>query len=284
MCSLQDYPGVYSRVSGAVDWIQQKVCELTEGQDNQPDYCNTDGSPSTPNPTPAPTPANQPTATTSPPVNETPVDGKVLVRFKLRFDGWPSEITWALFQDGVQILQGGPYDTAEAEHTWNLPKGASYRLDVYDSFGDGLCCNYGDGGYDAVIVNGDGTTSELFSSNGQFTEISVKEFTLMDDGDVDSSSPPVSTPAPTPGPTPTPTPMPTFKPTTAAPIPGTPVPTPNQPPCEDKPELFFVDLLEEDQPCSFLVEQPRFGYLCRFLDVASVCKRTCNVCDYFASS
>jgi trypsin len=35
-CGRPDYPGVYTRISGLQDWIQQEVCELS---DHPPSYC-----------------------------------------------------------------------------------------------------------------------------------------------------------------------------------------------------------------------------------------------------
>eukprot|EP00548_Thalassiothrix_antarctica_P009186 CAMPEP_0194161848 /NCGR_PEP_ID=MMETSP0152-20130528/79166_1 /TAXON_ID=1049557 /ORGANISM="Thalassiothrix antarctica, Strain L6-D1" /LENGTH=604 /DNA_ID=CAMNT_0038871683 /DNA_START=97 /DNA_END=1908 /DNA_ORIENTATION=- len=37
-CAIGKYPGVYSRISGAIDWIKTEICNLSEFK---PDYCNT---------------------------------------------------------------------------------------------------------------------------------------------------------------------------------------------------------------------------------------------------
>jgi hypothetical protein len=36
-CAQPDFPGVYSRVSGQIDWIKTQICTLS---DFPPDYCN----------------------------------------------------------------------------------------------------------------------------------------------------------------------------------------------------------------------------------------------------
>src|SRR5690606_14862424 len=43
---------------------------------------------------------------------------------------------------------------------------------VYDSFGDGICCNYGQGNF--LVVNSSGET--IASNNGNFTQVAQEVF------------------------------------------------------------------------------------------------------------
>ncbi len=69
----------------------------------------------------------------------------------LYFDSYPGETSWQIIDAGGNILhQGGPYASIapgdELAETFCLPEGC-YDLVVEDSFGDGLCCRYGNGSY-----------------------------------------------------------------------------------------------------------------------------------------
>lgn len=84
-------------------------------------------------------------------------------------DQYPGEFTWVLTDaTGNTVWSGGPYDEPDATvvETACLPEGC-YDLTVSDSFGDGICCEFGDGSYtlevDGVVVAtggdfGDGET------------------------------------------------------------------------------------------------------------------------------
>ena len=71
-------------------------------------------------------------------------------------DNYPGETTWTVTDgSGTTVMSGGPYSTTATTYaeTACLEVGC-YTLNVFDSFGDGICCAYGVGSY---TVNVDGT-------------------------------------------------------------------------------------------------------------------------------
>jgi hypothetical protein len=85
------------------------------------------------------------------------------------FDDFPEETKWKLrdLTTGNIIERGGPYDYTLAgtslDETLCLEDGC-YRLIVIDTYGDGMCCNYGDGGFSVLDETGD----EFYYSDGRF--------------------------------------------------------------------------------------------------------------------
>lgn len=96
------------------------------------------------------------------------------VMFELQPDNYGSETTWKLFRpNGTIEDQGGPYSNGSQSPditTWTLDDLSCYRLEVYDAYGDGICCDFGNGYY-KVTVNGN-TVVE----GGQFDSEDVKLF------------------------------------------------------------------------------------------------------------
>lgn len=94
-------------------------------------------------------------------------------RFDLRLDQWGSETTWSIRRmDGTEVASGGPYTNAGASGVYPrapeflcLDPDSCYVLGVYDSYGDGICCAWGQGNY--LLTTGAGDT--LVFGNGQFT-------------------------------------------------------------------------------------------------------------------
>ena len=71
------------------------------------------------------------------------------VQLNLKTDNYPYETTWLIRNAANEILYtGGPYSAANTVHTENfcLPDGC-YSFVIYDSYGDGICCAYGQGYY-----------------------------------------------------------------------------------------------------------------------------------------
>jgi hypothetical protein len=85
-------------------------------------------------------------------------------KFILKFDNYPGDITWAITDSCINsdVLSGGSYGPIDAmtEKTFYLYELSSYTLTINDTFGDGICCSYGNGGYtvtdldNTVLVTG----------------------------------------------------------------------------------------------------------------------------------
>jgi hypothetical protein len=100
-----------------------------------------------------------------------PCNQNVLI-LELRTDNYPSETTWDIRNSaGTVIYAGGPYS---APNTMNnislcLPS-ACFTFNIYDSYGDGICCAYGMGYYN--IKQG----STVLISGGQFLSSQSQNF------------------------------------------------------------------------------------------------------------
>ncbi|MBX7240785.1 MAG: T9SS type A sorting domain-containing protein [Bacteroidia bacterium] len=75
-----------------------------------------------------------------------------LLNLELVTDQYGEEVTWELIADNNQVVQsGGPYPNLAnpGTATYNIPmsltKGLCYRFIIHDKFGDGVCCDYGNG-------------------------------------------------------------------------------------------------------------------------------------------
>lgn len=97
------------------------------------------------------------------------------VTFQLQTDNYGSETSWKLFNSsGSVVHQGGPYTNGAGQplnsYNWTLNDMECYRLEVYDAYGDGFCCSYGNGYY-KLISNGN-----AIIQGGQFADVDVKMF------------------------------------------------------------------------------------------------------------
>ncbi|KAA3636870.1 MAG: BspA family leucine-rich repeat surface protein, partial [Bacteroidetes bacterium] len=76
----------------------------------------------------------------------------------INFDDYPGDISWDLAGNNGFFMSGGPYTDEPAGSTLTIPFCAEsdcYNLNIYDSFGDGLCCAWGDGAYSITNLTGD---------------------------------------------------------------------------------------------------------------------------------
>eukprot|EP00984_Skeletonema_dohrnii_P033027 scaffold28371_cov93-Skeletonema_dohrnii-CCMP3373.AAC.1 len=124
-----------------------------------------------PQPTPAPTPAP-------------PCPG-AQERFEVQIqtDNYPAETTWTLTDkcesDGVLILSDGPYGSPGTLFSTisACVDDGQYEFKINDSYGDGVCCGYGQGSYEVkfgTVVKASGgefgsSETEIFGTCGPTT-------------------------------------------------------------------------------------------------------------------
>ena len=79
-------------------------------------------------------------------------------------DNYPGETTWTVSDlNGNIVTQGGPYAETGTEYVEQICIDAGcYTVTINDSFGDGMCCAYGNGGY---TISSGGT---VLGSGGEF--------------------------------------------------------------------------------------------------------------------
>lgn len=100
--------------------------------------------------------------------------GEKRIAVDLRTDRYPSETSWAITTCGGDVVATGSYTQAQAEadHTDYIcvESSSPYQFQISDSYGDGICCSYGEGNYQLSI---DGTVE--VSGNGTFGSGEVKD-------------------------------------------------------------------------------------------------------------
>ena len=88
-------------------------------------------------------------------------DGAIELTVTLTTDDWPGETTWSLVDEtGNVLLEGGPYlQDFQTFTAVDCAGPGCYAFTIEDTFGDGICCGYGSGGYsiaadDVVLATG----------------------------------------------------------------------------------------------------------------------------------
>ena len=166
-CADPSYPGVYSRVSGEIDWIKDQICTLSS---DPPDYCGELGG-----------------GTES-------GGGEVSVRLDIIYDDYPNEIGWSI-KSGEEIIMDKPVGSLDTpglvQERIKLRPG-NYDFQIRDTFGDGICCRFQDGNYQIYAEMSD---SELLlaSSDGQFGSGETQPFSVPNPG-ATGTAPPASPP------------------------------------------------------------------------------------------
>jgi hypothetical protein len=98
-------------------------------------------------------------------------------------DQFGEQITWDIINSaGDVVAQGGPYQhligsgsTQVNLENVTIPTNDCYLFNIYDSFGNGICCNYGNGSYYIKDANGD----RIVDGDGAFGEQASHLFSVV---------------------------------------------------------------------------------------------------------
>lgn len=96
------------------------------------------------------------------------------INLSITLDNYPGETTWEVVNSsGATVASGGPYSGAGSSVNEDLclPDGC-YDFTIFDSYGDGICCGYGNGSY----TLSDGST--VLASGGSFGSSETTSFCL----------------------------------------------------------------------------------------------------------
>lgn len=103
----------------------------------------------------------------------------------LHTDRYGNETSWQLKDSSQTIIgSGSQYDRLTTYTQESCLPAGCYTFTIYDSYGDGMCCNYGDG-YFRLQNNG-----KIIATGGDFGDSTVIQFCLDDNySDIDSIAP-----------------------------------------------------------------------------------------------
>ncbi len=126
---------------------------------------------SNPNGQPDPNPDNNTLATD---FDAAPVIPTAIVNYELKTDNYPGETTWEVTNSaGAVLYSGGPYSQSGTvfTETWEFDESDCYTYTIYDSYGDGICCDYGLGYYKLMDEN-----NTVFAEGGEFGSEDLRPF------------------------------------------------------------------------------------------------------------
>ncbi|MFM1875290.1 MAG: hypothetical protein RL266_1027, partial [Bacteroidota bacterium] len=100
---------------------------------------------------------------------------QIEVAIQILTDNYGYETEWNLLDSDGNVLASGGQNDAYANATWYgdtvcVDENECMRFEIFDSFGDGICCGYGQGSY-AVLIDG-----QEVASGGDFDSYAFSLF------------------------------------------------------------------------------------------------------------
>jgi PKD repeat protein len=115
--------------------------------------------------------------------------GHGLFLLDLTTDNYPTETSWSIEdEDGVIVYSSGPYGAANAQYFDEvcLDSGC-YIFTIYDEYGDGICCDWGEGGY-IIVIAGDTTATGGDFGNSEQLNFCIESTWTLSQNDVSYAS------------------------------------------------------------------------------------------------
>ncbi|MEM6722238.1 MAG: S8 family serine peptidase [Bacteroidota bacterium] len=111
------------------------------------------------------------------------------VSLSITFDNYPEETSWEITNSGGTVVaSGGTYASQADGSTLNIDVGClddgCYDFTITDTYGDGICCTYGNGSF--TLTNND--TGATLASGGSFAASDTTNFCLSATGITSTTS------------------------------------------------------------------------------------------------
>ena len=104
-----------------------------------------------------------------------------IITLVINADNYPGETSWEIIDEATNqiIANGGVNGAGEAfSEDICLNYASCFSLYVYDSFGDGICCGYGEGNF--LVLDASGNT--ILTNNGDFGSEAIEVFCPTESG------------------------------------------------------------------------------------------------------
>ena len=99
------------------------------------------------------------------------------ITFIINPDDWPQETSWKLYDNNTnEVISAGSLDSGSEYYAEEICVNyeSCFTLDVFDSYGDGICCGYGEGNFMMLSSSG----SVIFENDGVFENFTQETFCL----------------------------------------------------------------------------------------------------------
>ena len=95
-------------------------------------------------------------------------------------DNYPQETSWKLIDESNEIISTGALSNGMEFYTEDIcvDYSSCFTLYVYDSYGDGICCGYGEGSFQVLDASG----NTILVNDGDFGNYAEETFCLDDSG------------------------------------------------------------------------------------------------------
>jgi polyhydroxybutyrate depolymerase len=101
------------------------------------------------------------------------------VTLELLTDNWAEETSWEFREIGGAVLYSGSYNQSDDNTTFieafDVVPDNCYEFEIFDSYADGICCEFGDGFYSLTTDNGDVIIDGGEFEGSEITEIGIGE-------------------------------------------------------------------------------------------------------------
>ena len=101
--------------------------------------------------------------------------GGVSATIQILTDEYPGETTWEVIdENGAIVYAGGPYNQEFnlEEFEMCLDSAQCYTFTIFDQYGDGICCGFGEGNYKIIDAEG----NPLVEGTGEFGYEEINDF------------------------------------------------------------------------------------------------------------